>query len=78
MKRYYLFVWATYYPDGGMNDFKMSSNEIRELKACLKKTIEEEGEDYLNWQVFDFKEEKVVASRVTDLGGSKEIVGSLD
>lgn len=51
MKKYILFVWSIYYPEGGMKDLQDSYDTIEEChKAFSKDSI---LEDYRRGQIVD-------------------------
>ncbi len=37
MKRFWLFAWFVYYPEGGMNDFLCSYDTVEEAKADVSR-----------------------------------------
>jgi hypothetical protein len=50
-KRYWLFIYSTYYPRGGMHDFKDSFNSIEEIEEYLKD--EDFTPEYQKYHIFD-------------------------
>lgn len=52
MKRYWLFVYATYYPSGGMNDFEESFDTINECKEYFINYSYAKGDSYNNLEYF--------------------------
>jgi hypothetical protein len=35
MKRYWVFAWSNYYPDGGLNDLRLCTDDLQEAKKEL-------------------------------------------
>lgn len=58
IKRYALFAGSSYYPWGGWDDFKKSSDDLEELK--IKVPIYRSDYDW--WHVIDLQTGKKVAS----------------
>lgn len=56
MKRYWLFVFETCYPRGGMSDFKESFDESQAAEIFIQKNIDKEKE----WHIFDSKKNKII------------------
>ena len=60
--RYYVFIFESYYPCGGMNDLKMTSND---LKECVKFINNYEWECIGGFQLYDTQEKLIVKGRKT-------------
>lgn len=65
-KRYWLFMYPTYYPMGGMHDFKGSFdsvNEVEKLIACkeLEHKSEELSSGDKQFHIFDSVELSIVS-----------------
>lgn len=59
MKRYLLFAFSEYYPNGGMADFKESYDTIEDLKIAIEQIVLNNGLDRMsNINVFDIKNMK--------------------
>ena len=59
MHRYWLFTSESYYPGGGMCDFKQSCVTVEEA-ICLARGME--SDDSIDWwHVFDSNEGRIVA-----------------
>ena len=60
MKRYWLFVYSQYYPNGGMEDFFADFDSVDEARDCYKdfKSRRTIGNEYMH--VFDSESRKVV------------------
>lgn len=55
MKRYWLFLYNTYYPSGGMQDFWKDFDSVDECIA------EHETQDDIDYEIFDSKQMVVVS-----------------
>ena len=60
MKRYLVFAYASYYPEGGMNDWQGDFDSIREARLFMLKIIRDwdivEGFDRESGERFDIVE----------------------
>lgn len=56
MKRFLLFVYDKYYPNGGWNDFRGDFDTIMEAKDKLLTMIEVE-----RWHIVDINTKKIIA-----------------
>lgn len=64
MGRYWLFIWSTYYPSGGMNDFVNSFDDYDDACNAAKQS---EQSDTDRFQIFDSQEGvEVNYGRVSD------------
>ena len=50
MKRFLVFVWDQFYPEGGMNDFQASFNELETAKKFTDNILK-----YDWYQVYDLE-----------------------
>lgn len=58
MKRYWLFMFSNYYPQGGMNDFSESFDTVED---CHKKYNDEcEKWEYDHYQIFDMGNKQMI------------------
>jgi hypothetical protein len=57
MRRYWLFAYLRYYPNGGLNDFKGSFDSMAECQACFI----DKYDDVYKFHIFDSREMEVVA-----------------
>jgi len=57
MKRYLVFYWSLYYPNGGMNDLQKDFDIQSEAEEFLVNCFEEDGgaRNYHRGSVFDIK-----------------------
>lgn len=53
MKRYLVFMWFDYYPRGGMNDFKDSTDDTAGVYKIIEDNMPDSGEDYDSFHVYD-------------------------
>lgn len=69
MKRYWVFAWSNYYPNGGLNDLYLCTDDLEEAqKELAKKTKSSNidvdfnaGEDTHEYgHIFDMQEMKVL------------------
>lgn len=57
MNRYYVFKYDSYYPNGGMNDCLLRTNDREE---AVKKATTERDENFSHVSVWDVVEEKYI------------------
>jgi hypothetical protein len=58
-KRYWLFIYSTYYPMGGMHDARGSADSLDEIQAIVNGV--EPGSCDKQYHVFDSIENKIVS-----------------
>lgn len=61
-KRYFVFVYESYYPLGGMKDLKITSNDFIE---CVKFITEYEWNCTGGFQIYNTEEKRIVKGRKT-------------
>lgn len=68
MKRYAVFIFAQYYPIGGMKDYKASFDSVEAAKDYVK-THEDtcdswnDSEPFSRWHIYDMQEMKILADQ---------------
>lgn len=57
MNRYYVFIYSSFYPTGGMNDCILRTNDLQE---AVRRAVHERDENFYHVSVWDVVEEKYV------------------
>lgn len=61
-KRYFVFIFESYYPCGGLNDLSMTSDKLSE---CVKFITEYDWDCTGGFQIYDTLEKHIVKGRKT-------------
>jgi len=69
LKRYWVFLYATYYPGGGMNDFAGSFETVEEAFRCVEKEFEGPWGSHDNFHILDTRDGVILDAFDTEIGG---------
>jgi hypothetical protein len=62
MKRFMLFIFQNYYPDGGMNDFVCSCDTVEDAKKSAEEYVSSICFSQHKMQIYDIEANQVVVS----------------
>jgi hypothetical protein len=76
MKKYLLFIYSNYYPDGGLNDFEKDFDTIPEAEQYCRDIYSEKYFTGKTFQIVDYEDMKIVKNALVENLFSKEFVGT--
>ena len=59
-KRYWVLAWTAYYPEGGFNDVKFSSDDMEDAEKQLDKMLERYKDEEGQCELWDMQERKML------------------